>query len=311
MSGTIAIVDDDRDLGGIIHQRLRGAGYHCILISESRKAFPVIKSKKPDLAILDVMMPKVSGYELCRQIRRDPLIFMTPVLMLSALGGEPEIAHALQQGADDYLVKPFDVGTLFAKVRSLLEKQARIMKVDALTGFHGVEHMKRLISNKLFRSELVAACYFSIMNFGPYAKAYGNEKRDEAVTLLSDILKNVTQDSGVFECAISYLGGGGFMALLSVKDFERYCREVISRFQLQRSVLHGAADIKRAAMRVSVGGDVKDYPLLSVAVGAVTTERIKFQDSAQMVKVAGEVNRRAQRQLSNGHVEILREAMLL
>ena len=97
----------------------------------------VLKDKKPDLAILDVVMPKVNGYELCRHIRRDPLIYLTPILMLSALGGEPEMAHALEQGADDYLIKPFDVGVLFSKVKSLFEKQARIMQKSQLTGLHG------------------------------------------------------------------------------------------------------------------------------------------------------------------------------
>jgi len=312
MSGTIAIVDDDRDLSAIIYRRLRRAGYKCILISESRKAFPVIKSKKPDMAIIGVMMPQVSGYDLCRQIRRDPLVFMTPVLMLSTLGGEPEIAHALQQGADDYLVKPFDVGTLFAKVKSLTEKQERVMKKNPVTGFHGVEHMKRIITNKLFREELVAVCYLSLMNFAPYIRAYGDKKRDEAVALLADILKDVTRDSGVYECAISHLGGSDFMLMLSVKDFERYCAEVVSRFQLQRSALFNEGDLQRGTIRATAFGvGTTDYPVMSVAVGAVTTENIRFQDSAHVVKVASEVNRRAQMQHGNGHVEVLREGILL
>jgi len=312
MSGTIAIVDDDRDLGALIYRRLRGAGYKCILTAESNKAFPLIKKKRPDLAILDVMMPEVSGYDLCRQIRRDPLIFMTPVLMLSAFGGEPEIVHALQQGADDYLVKPFDVGTLFARVKSLLDKQERTMKVNPITRLHGVEHMKRIITNRLFRDELLAVCYLSLVNFSPYAKAYGEEKRNQAVLLLAGILNNVSKDSGVYEYAISHLGGTDFMVLLSVKDFERFCNEVISRFQSQRNALYRAEDIQRGSTRApSPDGGTAEYPLMSVAAGALTTERIRFQDSTQVVKVAGELNRRAQEQQNNGHIEILRQGILL
>jgi PleD family two-component response regulator len=312
MSGTIAIVDDDKDLGTIVYRRLRNAGYKCILIPDSRKAFPVIKSKKPQLAMLDVMMPKVSGFELCRQIRRDPLIFMTPVLMLSALGGEPEISHALQQGADDYLIKPFDIGTLFAKVKSLLEMHERVLKVNPISGFHGVEHMKRIITNRLLREEMIAVCYFSLMHFVPYVKKYGDTKREEAITLMSSILKEVTQESGVYECEISHLGGADFMVMLSARDFERYCNEVVSRFQTQRSSLYTGPDMERGTISApAAGGGNEEYPIMSVAVGAVTTENLKFQDSAQMVKVAGEVNKRAQEQKANGHVEILREGVLL
>ena len=312
MSGSIAIVDDDRDVGEIIYRRLKRTGYQCIFIPDSEKAFLVLKSRKPDLAILDVMMPKVSGYDLCRQIRRDPLIFNTPILMLSALGGEPEVEHALEQGADDYLVKPFDMGVLFSKVKSLLEKHARIMLISPLTGLHGTEYIKRLITNKLFRGELVAACYFSLMNFQPYIKAYGSEKRDQAVKLLADILKEVTEDSGVFECAICNMGGPDFMVLLSVKDFERYCSEAISRFQHSRNSLYNAVDRDRGMIRVEAkDGGVTDYPFMSIAAGVVTNEHIKLRDSSQMVKVAGEINRRAQQQETNGHIEVLRDAILL
>jgi DNA-binding response OmpR family regulator len=312
MSAHIVIVEDDRDLGSIIYHRLRKAGYQCLLIADSTKAFPLIKHKKPDLVILDIMMPQVSGFDLCRQIRRDPLVFMTPVLMVSALDGDPEVKHALHQGADDYLVKPFDSGTLFAKVKSVLEKQARIMKKSSLTGFHGVDYIKRVITNRLFRNEVVAACYVTLTHFAPYAKAYSSEKRDEAVGLLATILVEVARDSGVFEFSIAHLGGADFLALLSVKDCERYADEVVLRFRNRRTSLSNGVDLDRGMIEINAdGGGIASYPLMSAAVGAVTNESICFQDSTQMVKVAGEVNKRAQQQQGNGHLEILREAILL
>ncbi len=312
MGHTIVIVEDDREFGDLIRSRLHRAGYQPALINDSEKAFPFLKEKQPDLAILDVMMPKMNGFELCRRVRRDPLIFTTPVLMLSALGGEPEIAHALEQGADDYLVKPFDIGVLFAKIKLLLEKQARIMQKSARTGFYGGEYIKRLITNKLLREELMAVCYFSLTHYAPYVKVYGPEKRDEAVRLLADIFKEVTKDTGVYECAISHLGGPDFMVLLSVKDFERYCSEVVSRFKHKRNVLFSGTDLNRGKITVDVSGEgAADCPLMSVAVGVVTNETIKFRESAQVVKVAGEVNKRAQAQVSNGNIEIVRQGILL
>ncbi|RJP74447.1 MAG: response regulator [Candidatus Abyssobacteria bacterium SURF_17] len=312
MSRNIAVVEDDRDLGKLICTRLEGAGYQCSYLANSEKAFAVLKEKKPDLIILDVMMPKVNGYELCRHIRRDPLIYLTPVLMLSALGGEPEMAHALEQGADDYLMKPFDVGVLFARVKTLLEKHARIMQKNQLTGLYGGEFVKKVIINKLFRDETVAACYFTLMHFAPYTKLYGPQKRDDATKLLADILKEVTHDTGVYECVIAHLGGPDFMVLLSIKDFERYCNEGVLRFRNRRNALYSAVDANRGAITVEMeGGGMADYPLMSVAVGVVTNEKMKFRDSSQMVKVAGEINRRAQLQQTNGHIEVVREGMLI
>lgn len=311
MAKTIAIVEDDHDFGDLTSRRLRRAGYACILIPDSEKAFPIIKSKKPDLAILDVMMPKVSGYELCRRIRRDPLIFTIPILMISALGGEPEIEHALVQGADDYIVKPLDMGVLFAKIKALLERQAKISQKDALTQMHGGEYIKRIISNKLFREEHVAACYFSLTDFAPYAKAYGPEKRDEAIKLVGEVLREVTRESGVYECELGHLGGPDFMALLSVKDYERYCSEVVARLKQRRSSLYGKLDLERGSMQASDESGTGEYPLMSIVVGVATNEVIRFRDSGHMLKVAGEVNKRAQQKRGNGQIEVLREGILL
>jgi PleD family two-component response regulator len=312
MSKNIAIVEDDVDFGDMITSRLRRAGYACILISDSEKAFPVIKNKKPDMVILDVMMPKVSGYELCRRIRRDPLIFTTPVLMLSALGGEPEVEHAIEQGADDYIVKPLDVGVLFSKIKALFEKQAKIIQENPLTQMHGGEYIKKIISNKLFREEQIAVCYFTLTNFAPYVKAYGPEKRDEAIKLVADILREVTNDSGVYECGLGHLGGPDFMALLSIKDSDRFCSEAVARLKQRRGGLYGKIDLERGYIQPnSADGAAAQFPLMSLVVGVTTNESIRFRDSGQMLKVAGEVNKRAQQKHENEQIEVLREGILL
>jgi len=312
MTKNIAIVEDDLDFGDMMRDRVRRAGYSCLLLTDSEKAFAVLKSKKPDLVILDVMMPKINGYELCRRIRRDPLIFEVPVLMLSALGGEPEIAHAIEQGADDYIVKPLDMGVLFAKIKTLIEKHARITQKNPLTQLPGGDYIKRIISNKLFREEHIAACYFSLSHFSPFVKMYGPEKRDEAVKAAADILKQVTQDTGVFECNIAHLGGPDFMALLSVKDFERYCSEAVSRFKQKRKALYSAVDLDRGCIDVPAEDNTTaPAPLMSLIVGVATNEFIRFRDSGQMLKVSGEVNKRAQLKSENGHVEVIREGILL
>ena len=108
------------------------------------------------------------------------------------------------------------------------------------------------------------------------------------------------------------MGGADFMVMLAVNDFERYCKEVVSRFQAQRATLYNGADLERGMITAPApGGGSEEHPVMAVAIGALTTENLQFQDSTQIVKVAGEVNRRAQEQQNNGHLEILREGILL
>lgn len=99
------------------------------------------------------------------------------------------------------------------------------------------------------------------MNVTLHVEASGSQKCDEAVRLLADTLKEVAQDSGVCQCAISYLGSSDFTVLLNVKDFERYCNEVIERFKHQRDALYEAG-------HPDSGTGWSDHLLISVAMGA-------------------------------------------
>jgi hypothetical protein len=116
----------------------------------------------------------------------------------------------------------------------------------------------------------------------------------------------------VFECTIGHLGGPDFMALLSTKDFERYCNEAVTRFKQRRSDLYFSLDLERGFTHVDGSEEEKgDFPLMSLVAGVATNEAIKFRDSGHMLKVAGEVNKRAQQKQENGNVEVLREGILL
>jgi GGDEF domain-containing protein len=204
------------------------------------------------------------------------------------------------------------MGVLFGKIKILLEKQAKIAQRSPLTQLPGGEYVKRIIANKLFRDEHLAACYFTLSHFAPYVKVYGPEKRDESIKMVGEILREVTQETGVYECSIGHLGGADFMVLLSVKDFERYCSEAVSRFKQRRHELYSTIDLERGGIHLDTGNDGKgDFSLMSLIVGVTTNESIKFRDSAQMFKVAGEVNKRAHQKQENGHIEVFREGILL
>ena len=119
----VLIVDDERMLVETISYNLQKAGFDTICAFDGETALQQVREHKPDLIVLDVMLPKISGWEVCRALRQDPSVQTgAPVLMLTARGEESDKVIGLELGADDYLVKPFGMRELVARVRALLRR---------------------------------------------------------------------------------------------------------------------------------------------------------------------------------------------
>ena len=130
----ILVVDDDRELLGLISFALRQAGYLVIEAADGREAVAAFEREQPDLAILDVNLPGLNGFEVCRRIREQSA---APIMMLTVRSAEEDEVKGLDLGADDYLTKPFSPRTLLARVRVLLrrsegERPASAMSTGAL-----------------------------------------------------------------------------------------------------------------------------------------------------------------------------------
>jgi DNA-binding response OmpR family regulator len=136
-SGPILIVDDERMLVETISYNLQKEGFEVVTAHDGETALAQAKSFQPQLVILDLMLPKISGWEVCRALRQNPEYRLdAPILMLTARGEEADKVLGLELGADDYLVKPFGMRELVARVRALLRRAAKAPAVggEVLSG---------------------------------------------------------------------------------------------------------------------------------------------------------------------------------
>lgn len=115
----ILIVDDEPNILETVELRLRKDGYSTFTAASAEEGMRLFRLVRPDLVLLDVMLPKQSGYDMCRTIRRDSHV---PVIFLTARGGEDDRVAGLEIGGDDYMVKPFSLSELSARVRSVLRR---------------------------------------------------------------------------------------------------------------------------------------------------------------------------------------------
>lgn len=117
----ILVAEDERDIRDLIGYTLRFAGFDVTVAMNGLEAIEQVGSDIPDLIILDVRMPKMTGYEACRKLKENPETRDIPVVFLSAKGQEAEIQEGLESGAEGYIIKPFAPEELVERIRSILE----------------------------------------------------------------------------------------------------------------------------------------------------------------------------------------------
>ena len=118
----ILIVDDDILVTNLLGKVLSGEGYETIAVNDSTKAVEVAALVRPDLVILDLMMPQPDGFKVCRTLREDPIFMSTPILIVTALDDSDSRIVAFGAGATDYLTKPFNVAELVSITKALIHE---------------------------------------------------------------------------------------------------------------------------------------------------------------------------------------------
>jgi len=190
----ILLVDDDVDLAELVMTKLTAEGHEVYTINTGDGAFEKAKEIKPDILILDIMLPGVTGYQISRRIRKDPEIYKVGILILTALGEEPEIMHGLEQGADDYLAKPFKLDHLMEKIAALTALLDSIHRKNPVTELPGTEAIKREINHRLARGMAISACYIDIVGFKPYCASKGQDAQRKVLQYASRLLRQLARN---------------------------------------------------------------------------------------------------------------------
>jgi DNA-binding response OmpR family regulator len=136
---TVVIVEDEEDILQLLDYNFQNAGFATVLSRDGHDALAKIRRQKPELVILDIMLPGLDGFEVCRQIKRDAKVSQVPVIMLTARGEEVDRIVGLELGADDYVVKPFSPRELILRARAVLKRTGQesapkqILRKEGLT----------------------------------------------------------------------------------------------------------------------------------------------------------------------------------
>ena len=287
---TVLIVDDDVDIARFIEVNLRLEGFDVLVAHDGEEALAVIAEQLPDLALLDVMMPRLDGVELCRRLRSDPLTASLPVIMLTAKSLSADKVVGLTAGADDYIIKPFDTLELIARVRSTLRRNAEMRAVSPLTGLPGNHRINEEIAGRAQGDQPFAVAHVDLDNFKAFNDRYGWLRGDDVITMLAAALKSAAADIVGAVPFIGHVGGDDFVVICAPDQVEEFTERALASFDVGVRSLHDSQDVANGYLAiVDRQGNERRYPLVSVSIGVAMTGRRNYRDHREIVAVATEM----------------------
>jgi len=299
--GKIIIADDDAELAAVIAQRLGNEKFDCIIASDGEEAFHITKRELPDIIILDIMLPKMSGYEVCRRMLRDPQLYTVPILVLTGLSDEPEVLHALEQGADDVVTKPFRFDNLIQKVRGLLAMGNSLNQLHPIFGLAGTDAIKRHINHRLARDGQLAVCYIDILHSKAFRAVHGADRHTEVVKLGAETLKETREGLEFYDSFIWFIGGQDFVAVMNIEQYEQYCRTCVSSFDQQVSSFYRPVERKQGYIIYNDGkGREGKAPLMKMSIGVVHNEERKFHSARRIFEILTQIKSKIKQDSQGG-----------
>lgn len=219
----ILIVDDDPTTSQVVSEHLGRNNHACTIQRSGKHVIDTLRSDRHDLVVLDVMLPHISGFEICRRVRRDPDLYTTPILIMSAMSNEEEVVHGLSQGADDFVSKPFDIPNFLQRIESLLRSSSAGTAMDDLTSLPSAEPTKRELQRRVSTKESFCVAHCELLNLREFGRKYGNEGRNKAVRHLGRALDQCAKELIKDVAYVGHMGGGHFMVMMPGKHMRAYC----------------------------------------------------------------------------------------
>jgi diguanylate cyclase (GGDEF)-like protein len=295
MSESILVVDDDPDIARFVEVNLRSAGYDVSVAGDGEEALERAGELRPDLVLLDVMMPRLDGFEVAQRLRKNPQTANTSIIMLTAKALSSDKVTGLQSGADDYIIKPFDPIELLARVKGTLRRAKEMRNLSPLTGLPGNIRIQEEIERQVREHRPFAVLYVDLDNFKTYNDKYGFVRGDRLIQGTARMIQDavMSHDPDGF---VGHVGGDDFVAVVQPVTAEDVAKRVCERFDQDRALYYEDEDLDRGFVRMEDRKGVEqDIPLVSVSVGIATTSRRDFAHYGEAVAVATEMKQFAKR----------------
>lgn len=289
---TVMVVDDARLVTSVIEKELAELGYRVVVAGSAEEALDILQVKIPDLILLDVVMPGMSGFDLCRILRQKPRYNMIPIIMLTAQAQEDDRLRGLELGADDYIAKPFVNRELLARVTNTLTRLDRVRNLNPLSGLRGNQEINHEIVMRIASGNPYAIMYLDLNNFKEYNDVYGFSSGDDLIRMTAGILTGVVEEAGVDSDFVGHIGGDDFVIISDPEPASEMAEMIIRRFEIEKLIHYNLVDRRRGFMiAADRQGITEEYPLVGMAIAILISSKAVISSPRELARAAAGIKK--------------------
>ena len=291
----VAIIDDSATIVKMISDLLSRDGYTVFGMNTTTDALERIVRFSPDLIILDVVMPEICGYDLCRIFRNDTRTSHLPIILLTSRSDLDDKVTGLEAGADDYIVKPFEAAEVLARLKTHLRRAYQQKSFSPLTGLPGNVIIQEEIKKCLSRSDLPSAIlYLDLDNFKSFNDTYGFVKGDEMLRSTSNILRQTIQDISPLHSFVGHIGGDDFIIVIPAEWMKTACNSIIEQINETMPTFYNEEDRKRGYVSChDRRGIMQQFPLVTISIAAITNKNSTLTKLDEIGELAAKLKKKA------------------
>ena len=292
----VLVVDDDPELVRLIQVCLETAGYDVEIATDGEEALGRVAERTPDVILLDVMMPKVDGLEVCRRLRADYETRSTAIILLTAKASSTDKLLGFRAGADDYVTKPFDPDELIERVRATLRRNREMTSLNPLTGLPGNTEIETCLQSKLSADSPFALMHVDIDNFKSYNDFHGVLNGDQAIKLLARCLCQAITEVESADHFVGHVGGDDFAVIVEAALAPVLAQRVIELWSRWAPMLYNQEDVENGYINVlDRRKRMKRFNMMTLSIGIATTLFNEFTSHLEVASVAAEMKELAKR----------------
>jgi diguanylate cyclase (GGDEF)-like protein len=290
----ILIIDDTDLMVKLITDILEEKGYEVVSANNGTDGIKMVMAEKPDLVLLDVVMPGIDGFEVCKLLRQDESNNLMPIIILTGQGNEEDKLAGLELGADDYITKPFNPRELVSRVKNTLLRIDRNRWANPLTGLPGNTEIQSEINSRIAKDMKFSVLYLDVDNFKAYNDVYGFARGDTAIKMIADILADNSRTFGSPNDFIGHIGGDDFVIITSPEYVDALCENIIKEFDERVPELYSDEDRKAGFISTANRrGDIIKYPIMSISIAVVSNEFRTLSNHIEVGEIAAEMKKKA------------------
>lgn len=298
----ILIADDLPELLQALKETLEREGFIVTAVLDGETALTEIRSDPPDIAVLDLMMPKLDGLSVCRALREDPLLENLPIVILSASSDRNNKIKGLDLGADDYITKPVDIRELLARIRMILKRTRQGLDANPLTRLPGNLSIESHVERAIVDNQELAVLYVDLNQFKAYNDAYGYDAGDRVIKSLARVLVDQVRNEGPANF-IGHIGGDDFIALSTPQRMEEAAQKICTSFDAIVPSFYKEEDRARGSIiSKDRQGNLREFPLLSVSIGICHNRERALQSFAQVSALGAELKKAAKSKPGSAYI---------